>query len=71
MLKELARHGYQLSPGTLYPILHRMEQDGFIHSKKAVIHGKWRKYYMITEEGKKSLSQASNKIKELINEINE
>ena len=36
MIKELARHGYELSPGTLYPLLHQMEVNGFLFSEKAV-----------------------------------
>ncbi|HJX13024.1 MAG TPA: PadR family transcriptional regulator [Dehalococcoidales bacterium] len=71
MIKELGRHGYNLSPGTLYPILHRMERDGFIFSEKELIKGKWRRYYRITDEGRQALSQSYYKIKELINELNE
>ena len=29
MIDELAHHGYRLSPGTLYPMLHKMERDGY------------------------------------------
>ncbi len=71
MIKELGRHGYQLSPGTLYPILHQMELNGFLSSHKAVANGKYRKYYTITEEGKMALSQADDKIDELTRELNE
>ncbi len=71
MIKELARHGYDLSPGTLYPILHRMERDGFLISKKTLINGKWRKYYRITAEGSKVLTTSYEKIRELIDELNE
>ena len=71
LIKELARHGYELSPGTLYPILHRLESYGFLVSEKAVINGKWRKYYQITDEGKKALAQAYEKIRELVGELNE
>ena len=65
MIKELGRHGYQLSPGTLYPILHQMELNGFLFSEKAVINGKYRKYYRTTEEGNRALSAAREKIAEL------
>jgi len=71
LIEELARHGYSLSPGTLYPILHKMEKNGFLYSEKTLIKGKWRKYYRITEEGNKALSQANEKIRELIDELNE
>ena len=71
MIKELARHGYNLSPGTLYPILHRLESTGFLISEKAVINGKWRKYYRITDEGRQALAQAYEKIRELVGELKE
>ncbi len=71
LIKELERHGYRMSPGTLYPILHQMESSGFLSSERTIIGGKMRKYYRITEEGKEALSQAHVRIKELSNELNE
>jgi DNA-binding PadR family transcriptional regulator len=71
LMEELARHGYRMSPGTLYPILHQMESNGFLSSKKTVVHGKVRKYYRITEEGEKALSLSHEKIEELSKELNE
>ena len=69
MIRELARHGYELSPGTLYPILHNLEKEGYLVSKKQVISGKVRKYYQATPSGKKALSQAIIKVNELMDEI--
>lgn len=71
LMEELERHGYRMSPGTLYPILHQMESNGFLSSEKSVIGGKMRKYYQITEEGKLALSQSYKKIKELSQELME
>lgn len=71
LIQELGRHGYQLSPGTLYPILHQMERSGLLFSEKAVIEGKYRKYYRATEEGKQALSQSRERIEELTSELNE
>ena len=34
MIEELARHGYKLSPGTLYPMLHAMEEKGYLTSRE-------------------------------------
>ena len=68
---ELNRHGYEISFGTLYPIFHRLEKDGFISSKKENINGKIRKYYSITEEGIAILKQAKVKANELVAELNE
>jgi len=69
MIRELARHGYELSPGTLYPILHSLEKEGCLESKSQVVSGKVRKYYRTTHSGKKALAQAIVKADELICEI--
>ena len=39
MSAELARHGYRISPGTLYPTLHRMEEEGLLTSRRRVVDG--------------------------------
>ena len=70
-IDELKKHGYDISPGTLYPILHSMEKDKFLQSYQEVVNGKVRKYYTTTSKGKKTLNEAKDKIQELINEIME
>ena len=69
MIEELRRHGYNISPGTLYPILHSLEKEGFLKSKSENVDGKIRKYYRITKKGKKILKNARKKIQELIDEV--
>lgn len=69
MIRELATHGYQLSPGTLYPILHGMERDGFLRSEKQIVAGKIRKNYYMTDEGRTALAEALVKVRELVDEI--
>ena len=69
MLDELGRHGYRLSPGTMYPTLHRLEREGYLSVHKRVVGGKVRKYYTITEQGKVVLDEARKKIAELIDEV--
>ncbi|GMQ64939.1 PadR family transcriptional regulator [Vallitalea maricola] len=69
MLEELSEHGYKLSPGTLYPILHNLEKEGFINHYNEKVKGKIRKYYSITEEGKKELKESKRYLAELIAEI--
>jgi len=71
MIRELARHGYSLSPGTLYPVLHGLERDGLLQSEKQVVGGKVRKYYLATEDGKTVLAEALVKVRELINEVDD
>lgn len=67
--EELRRHGYYLSPGTLYPSLHRLEKQGYLERSSRVVAGKVRKYYVITEEGLEILKDASKKIRELVDEV--
>jgi DNA-binding PadR family transcriptional regulator len=69
LIEELGRHGYRLSPGTLYPLLHSLEKENYLKCQKKVIEGKIRKYYQTTAKGRKALSQAKDKIRELIEEV--
>jgi len=69
LLEEMARHGYELSPGTLYPILHGLEQDGYLRREQRVVDGKVRKYYTITARGRQILDEIRPKIAELVAEV--
>lgn len=69
MLQELARHGYDLSPGTLYPVFHGLEEEGFLSSEQQNVGGKIRKYYRITEKGREALRELRPKIRELVSEV--
>jgi DNA-binding PadR family transcriptional regulator len=69
LIEELQRHGYDLSPGTLYPILHGLEASGYLVSEERPVGGKVRKYYSITDEGRDMLAQARKQIRELTGEV--
>jgi PadR family transcriptional regulator PadR len=69
ILEELGRHGYRLSPGTLYPTLHRLAREGYLESSSRVVGGKVRRYYTITERGLVALDEARRKIAELVKEV--
>jgi DNA-binding PadR family transcriptional regulator len=69
MIEELRRHGYELSPGTLYPILHGLEDDGYLTREDRVVGGKVRKYYTATAAGRAALAEARSKIAELVDEV--
>ncbi len=69
MIEELNGHGYDMSPGTLYPILHSMESSDLMVMEEKIIEGKIRKYYKITELGNEVLEQARKKAYELFKEI--
>ncbi len=69
MIEELRAHGYQMSPSTLYPLLHSMEAGGLLEKQERLVDKKIRKYYKITEKGNKILEEAHSKAYELFNEI--
>ncbi len=69
--RELARHGYTLSPGTLYPTLRKLESDGYLTSASRVEGGRRRIYYTATPKGRKALAKARRQAVELVDEITE
>lgn len=69
MTKELASHGYDISPGTLYPTLHRLESDGLLESGQQVVEGRTRRVYRATEAGKAALAEDRRALAELAREV--
>jgi PadR family transcriptional regulator PadR len=69
IMEELRHHGYVLSAGTLYPILHSMEERGHLRSRSRVVEGKARRTYVITAKGRAALSAAKDKVRELFGEL--
>lgn len=66
MIKELRHHGYEVSPGTLYPLLKRMEKNGWLVSKADPAKGpKGPRAYRITKEGKEVLKIVRQQLREL------
>jgi PadR family transcriptional regulator, regulatory protein PadR len=65
IIEELAHHGYKLSPGTLYPILHGMEKVGYLTSVEELVGGRMRRTYVATKKGKSALVLAKARVKEL------
>lgn len=69
IMDELARHGYRLSPGTLYPVLHALERGGYLKSSIDAAGGRQRRTYVITASGRQALRQAKAKVWELFREF--
>lgn len=69
MAEELARHGYRISPGTLYPLLHGLEKRGFLVSSERQNGRSRRKVYRATPAGRKALAVAKSKVRELFREM--
>ena len=69
LIEELGRHGYRLSPGTLYPILHQLEAGGYLSRMESLVEGKVRKYYTTTDKGRRALEEAMPRIRQLVSEV--
>jgi PadR family transcriptional regulator, regulatory protein PadR len=69
MIEELARHGYKVSPGTMYPILHRLEKRGYLTSSETRSGKVRRRVYKATPIGRKALKSAKQKVRELFGEL--
>lgn len=71
MIQELKHHGYDISAGTLYPILHTLETNGLLLKEEKNVEGKIRKYYTTTVDGEEVLKELKEKAFEMIKEISE
>jgi PadR family transcriptional regulator, regulatory protein PadR len=69
MVEELARHGYKMSTGTLYPILHGLERKGYLRSQVKREGKTSRRFYKATPVGKRALKAALAKVRELYGEL--
>lgn len=69
LMEEMARHGYEISAGTMYPTLAKLEKGGYLTCSPRTVNHKQRKYYRITSAGSDLLEQMRNKIKELYEEV--
>lgn len=69
MIEELSRHGYRLSPGTLYPLLATMERKGLLRSSRERADGRFRRVYRTTPAGRKALRMAKKRVQELFGEL--
>ena len=69
MIEELRRHGYRLSPGTMYPLLHGLESKGLLKSRQTASGRNRRRVYRATPAGRTALALAKDKVQELFSEL--
>src|SRR5215831_10397532 len=69
IIQELARHGYRLSAGTLYPLLHGLEREGYLRSFEQRNGRHARRLYQATAKGRRALREAKAKVRELFAEL--
>ena len=70
-MEELKRHGYEISAGTLYPLLHELYREGLLQKSEAIVEGKLRKYYSLTATGAEVLQEGRQRALELVKELTE
>jgi DNA-binding PadR family transcriptional regulator len=68
-MEELRHHGYDVGPGTIYPVLHQMEAAGILSASEEIFSGKRRKNLRATAKGRKLLAKARHKLRELAAEV--
>jgi DNA-binding PadR family transcriptional regulator len=69
IIKELARHGYRVGPGTLYPVLHALEHQGYLSVRLERGLRGTRRTYRATAAGRRALIAAKAKVWELFREL--
>lgn len=67
LIKELRRHGYSIGPGTLYPLLHRLTERGYLRERARV--GGRKRRYCLTAKGRRALAEGYHYVKELFDEM--
>jgi DNA-binding PadR family transcriptional regulator len=63
LVKELTKGELQITEGALYPLLHRLEEQGIVETEMENIGNRVRKYYTLTKVGKKQTSVAMEELK--------
>lgn len=69
MIDELSRHGYRISAGTIYPLLHGLERKGYLRGRAERDGERRRRLYRITPAGRRALAAAKGKVQELFGEL--
>jgi len=69
IITELRRHGYEISPGTLYPLLQRLARHGWLAVTVLGSGRRAQKDYRLTPKGKTVLKLIRAQIQELYDEV--
>jgi DNA-binding PadR family transcriptional regulator len=69
LMEEIRSHGYDIRPGTLYPILHKLEAKGYLASRVELEGGRQRRLYLITPAGRRALAIGRSRVWALFHEL--
>jgi DNA-binding PadR family transcriptional regulator len=67
--KQLQEWGYELSPGSLYPLLHALEKANLLHSRVKIFKGRARKYYDLTDQGRVLLAELQEELAGIVAKV--
>ncbi|MGB8990996.1 MAG: PadR family transcriptional regulator [Desulfobaccales bacterium] len=69
LIKYFRSLGYEISPGSLYPLLHSLEKANFLHCRIRIFRGRARKYYELTPEGQDCLEALRQEVRGIVREV--
>ena len=67
--EDMEALGFRLSPGTLYPTLHKLLREKDVIVSSHVINGRVRKQYRLTPKGRRELKEVRERLKVLVTEV--
>jgi PadR family transcriptional regulator PadR len=67
--KYLHGWGYDISPGSLYPLLHNLERAALLSCRIKIFRGRTRKYYQLTPQGQECLEALRREVSEVVREV--
>lgn len=70
MVKEITKGELKITEGALYPLLHRLEEQGIVETEMENIGNRVRKYYTLTKAGKKQTTVALEELKTFMQSLN-
>ncbi len=68
--KELTQGELEMTEGALYPLLHKLEAEGMITSQIQKINGRDRKYYLLTDKGRKQQTEQEEEMRSYLFNLN-
>ena len=69
IIEELGGRGFRLSAGTLYPLLHGLEREGYLRSTRHRAGSRYRRLYRVTPQGRRAVSLARVRLRELFGDL--
>lgn len=67
--KEITKGHLSITEGALYPLLHRLEEEGLLETEIESVGNRMRKYYSLTKAGKKQTVQVQSELQSFLNNL--